>query len=47
LLSSATGRIAFLVVHSGASDMQDLVWIGVILGLLGLSLAYIRLCDNA
>jgi hypothetical protein len=34
-------------VHSGASDMQDLVWIGVILGLLGLSLAYIRLCDNA
>jgi hypothetical protein len=28
-------------------DMQDLYWIGGVLGLLAASLAYMRLCDNA
>jgi len=27
--------------------MQDIIWIGIILGLLGASLVYVRLCDNA
>jgi len=27
--------------------MQDIIWIGIILGLWGASLVYVRLCDNA
>jgi len=27
--------------------MQDLAWIGVMVGLLAATLAYVRLCDNA
>jgi len=27
--------------------MQDLLWIGIILGLLAASLGYARLCDDA
>jgi len=27
--------------------MQDLIWIGIILGLVAASLVYVRLCDNA
>jgi len=27
--------------------MQDIVWIAAVLGLLALTLAYVRLCDNA
>jgi len=27
--------------------MQDLLWIGLVLGLLAVSLGYVRLCDNA
>jgi len=27
--------------------MQDLLWIGLVLGLLGLTLGYARLCDEA
>ncbi|HEX7853061.1 MAG TPA: hypothetical protein VF503_05130 [Sphingobium sp.] len=32
---------------AGVTVMQDLIWIGIVLGLLAASLAYIRLCDNA
>jgi hypothetical protein len=31
----------------GSFIMQDLLWIGVTLGLLAASLAYVRLCDMA
>jgi len=27
--------------------MQDLLWIAILAGLVALTLAYIRLCDNA
>jgi hypothetical protein len=27
--------------------MQDLVWIAIIIGLVALTLAFARLCDNA
>jgi len=27
--------------------MQNLLWIGLVLGLLAVSLGYVRLCDNA
>jgi len=27
--------------------VQDLLWLGITLGLLAASFAYIRLCDNA
>lgn len=27
--------------------MQDILWIAVVIGLLALTLAYVRLCDNA
>jgi len=27
--------------------MQDIVWIALLLGLLAVTLAYVRLCDNA
>jgi hypothetical protein len=29
------------------SDMQDIIWIGVMLGLTAATLAYVRLCGNA
>lgn len=29
------------------SPMQDVIWIAIIFGLLALTLAYVRLCDNA
>jgi hypothetical protein len=29
------------------NNMQDLLWIGIILGLVAASLAYVRLCDDA
>jgi hypothetical protein len=28
-------------------QMQDIVWIALLLGLLAVTLAYVRLCDNA
>jgi len=28
-------------------QMQDIVWIALLLGLLAATLAYVRLCDNA
>ena len=31
----------------GELAMQDLLWIGLIVGLLAVTLAYVRLCDNA
>jgi len=27
--------------------MQDLLWIAIVFGLLAMTLAYVRLCDNA
>jgi hypothetical protein len=36
--SDQTGRLG---------TMQDLLWIAVIVGLLALTLAYVRLCQNA
>jgi len=27
--------------------MQDLLWIAIMIGLVALTLAYVRLCDNA
>jgi len=27
--------------------MQDLIWVAVIFGLVAMTLAYVRLCDNA
>jgi hypothetical protein len=27
--------------------MQDLLWIAILFGLLAMTLAYVRLCDNA
>jgi len=33
--------------HAGVSSMQNLLWIGLVLGLLAVSLGYVRLCDNA
>jgi len=27
--------------------MQDLLWIAIMVGLVALTLAYVRLCDNA
>jgi hypothetical protein len=39
--------------HFGDGDkireflMEDLLWLGFILGLLAVTLAYVRLCDNA
>jgi hypothetical protein len=27
--------------------MQDFIWIGIVLGMLAATLAYVRLCDNA
>jgi len=27
--------------------MQDIIWVGIILGLLAASLGYARLCDDA
>jgi len=27
--------------------MQDLLWIAILIGLVALTLAYVRLCDNA
>jgi hypothetical protein len=32
---------------AGATPMQDLLWIGIILALLAASLGYVRLCDDA
>jgi hypothetical protein len=29
------------------SNVQDIIWIGIMLGLLAATLAYVRLCDNA
>ncbi len=31
----------------GEALMEDLLWIGVVLGLLAVTLGYVRLCDNA
>ncbi len=28
-------------------NVQDIIWIGIMLGLLAATLAYVRLCDNA
>jgi hypothetical protein len=33
-------------VSRGASSMQDIVWIAIMLGLLAATLAYVRLCDT-
>lgn len=33
--------------HCGRQPMQDILWIGLILALLGASLGYVALCDNA
>lgn len=33
--------------HAGATPMQDLIWVGIILILLAASLGYARLCDDA
>lgn len=33
--------------HAGVNPMQDLLWIGIILGLLAASLGYVRLCGHA
>jgi hypothetical protein len=30
-----------------SESMQDLIWLGVVAGLLAATLAYVRLCDNA
>jgi len=27
--------------------MQDLLWVAIMVGLVALTLAYVRLCDNA
>jgi len=27
--------------------VQDIIWIGIMLGLVAATLAYVRLCDNA
>jgi hypothetical protein len=40
-----SGRIGRRI--AGVSSMQDFIWIGIVLGLVVLSLAYVRLCDNA
>jgi hypothetical protein len=31
----------------GGDVMQDFIWIGIVLGMLAATLAYVRLCDNA
>lgn len=36
-----------LSVDLGEATMQDLLWIGILIGLTALTLAYIRLCDRA
>ena len=36
-----------LTRSNGNTPMQDLIWIAITLGLLALTLAYVRLCDHA
>lgn len=40
-------RIARRELWGNVDVMQDLIWIAIMLGLLALTLAYIRLCDQA
>jgi hypothetical protein len=43
-----TGTALFVVpAPCGRFHMQDILWIGLILGLLAATLGYAALCDNA
>ena len=33
--------------HNKEMQMEDLMWLGFIVGLLAVTLVYVRLCDNA
>ena len=48
---SERGKVAVFLIHTPRclkdESMQDLIWVAIMLGLLALTLAYIRLCDQA
>ena len=37
----------FLANHSKEAAMEELTWIGILLGLFAVTLLYVRLCENA
>ena len=51
--AAPTSGIPMMRLPNGQSSifredqMQDILWIGLLLGLLAVTLAYVRLCDNA
>ncbi|MGI4731491.1 MAG: hypothetical protein ACRYFW_07065 [Janthinobacterium lividum] len=47
LVSKRRSRLIPLPAHHARKPMPDIIYTAIALGLVGLTLAFVRLCDNA